>query len=212
MEHRLAAAPAAADAPAGPETPRERRRRRTREDLVAATLRVIGEVGDTDLTIDRVSAESGISRGTIYAHFPDGRDELLRGAYAELARELVTRTEATAALAADWRGSIVAHAEAMLDLAEDERIGHFFNVSGPALIVDGSARGIGSGASARLISAELAAASAAGLADPGLDADAVARLLVGAIRESAIAVSRDGADPVSARSAFARLVEGLARR
>lgn len=197
--------------PAAHETPRERRRRRTREDLVAATLRVIGEVGDGDLTIDRVSAESGISRGTIYAHFPDGRDELLRGAYAELARELVARTESAAALAADWQGSITAHAEAMLVLAGDARIGRFFNVSGPALIVDGAARGIGSGASARLIRDALAAASSAGQVDPALDAAATARLLVGAIRESAIAVARDGADPVASRAAFARLVEGLGR-
>ncbi|MBK0422491.1 TetR/AcrR family transcriptional regulator [Leucobacter sp. CSA2] len=207
-----AAAPRAAGGEARPETPRERRRRRTREDLVAATLQVIGEFGDADLTIDRVSAASGISRGTIYAHFPDGRDELLSGAYAELARDLIARTSSAAALATDWRDSIVAHAEAMLELAGDARIGHFFNVSGPALIVDGAARGIGSGASALMIRDELAAASAAGLIDPGLDAASTARLLVGAIRESAIAVVRDGADPAASLAAFGRLVAGLERR
>ena len=200
------------DAPARVETARERRRRRTRDDLVAATLRVIAAVGVDGLTIERVSAESGISRGTVYAHFPDGRDELLRGAYARLGHDLVERTRAAATEAGDWRASVVAHGRAMIDLARDERIGYFFNVSGPTLITDGAERGIGSGASAQMIRDALAAAREAGLVDGGFDTALVARLLVGALRESAIAVARDGADPAAALAAFARLVDGLAPR
>lgn len=197
-------------APGTDETPRERRRRRTREDLVAAALRVIAEVGVDGLTIDRVSAESGISRGTVYAHFPEGRDELLRGAYARLGHDLVDRTREAAASAEDWRESIIAHGRAMLDLAGDARIGHFFNVSGPALITAGDARGIGSGASARMIDDALRAARDARLVSEDFDAAVVARLLVGALREAAVAVARDGQDPAPHLAGFARLVDGLA--
>lgn len=207
---RLAAQSSEKERAIAQETPRERRRRRTREDLVAAALRVIEEVGVDGLTIERVSSESGISRGTVYAHFPDGRDELLRGAYASLGRDLVERTSSAATEALDWRASILAHGRALLDLASDERIGYFFNVSGPTLITDGAERGIGSGASARMIRDELLAARAEGLVGAGFDAAAAARLLVGALREAAVAVARDGADPGDALTAFGRLIDGLA--
>ncbi|PIJ49512.1 hypothetical protein BMH30_04480, partial [Leucobacter sp. OLES1] len=52
-----------------PLTLRERRQQRTRVELVDAVLAVIADDGVDALTIDRVSQESGISRGTIYAHF-----------------------------------------------------------------------------------------------------------------------------------------------
>lgn len=195
-----------------PTTLRERRQQRTREELVDAVLAVIGQSGLADTTIERVSAESGISRGTVYAYFPGGRDELLRAAYARLGHELVERTRAAVSAAGDWRGRIVAHARAMFDLAGDARIGHFYNVSGPTLIVDGAERGIGSGASIVMIREALEAAQGAGEVDAGVDADAVAALLVGAMREAAIGVAAGMRDADRSFAAFARLIDGLAAR
>lgn len=191
---------------------RERRQRRTREELVDAVLGVIAKRGLAEATIERVSAESGMSRGTVYAHFPGGRDELLRAAYARLGRELVERTRAAVSAVSDWRARIVAHARAMFDLAADARIGHFYNVSGPTLIVAGAERGIGSGASIVMIRETLEEAQRAGDVDPEVDADAVAALLVGAMREAAIGVAAGARDADRAYAAFARLVEGLAAR
>ncbi|QZY51695.1 TetR/AcrR family transcriptional regulator [Leucobacter tenebrionis] len=193
-------------------TLRERRQQRTREELVDAVLAVIGQSGLADTTIDRVSAESGISRGTVYAYFPGGRDELLRAAYARLGRGLVERTREAVSAAGDWRGRIVAHARAMFDLAGDARIGHFYNVSGPTLIVDGAERGIGSGSSIVMIREALEAAQTAGEVDAEVDADTVAALLVGAMREAAIGVAAGERDADRAFAAFARLIDGLAAR
>lgn len=190
---------------------RERRQRRTREELVDAVLAVIAERGLADATIDRVSAESGMSRGTVYAHFPGGRDDLLRAAYARLGGELVERTRAAVSAVSDWRARIVAHARTMFDLAADARIGHFYNVSGPTLIVAGAERGIGSGASIAMIRETLEEAQRAGGVDAEIDVDAMAALLVGALREAAMGVAAGALDADRAYAAFARLVDGLAR-
>lgn len=195
-----------------PLTLRERRQLRTRAELVDAVLSVIATDGLDALTIDRVSAESGVSRGTIYAHFSGGRDELLRAAYAQLGTDLVARTQAAVAQAADWRGRLTAHAGAMFDLAGDPRLGRFYNVSGPALITAGAERGIGSGASTAMIRETLEEAQRAGQVDSGADAEAVAVLLVGAIREAAVGVAAGTGDPGRAFAAFSRLLDGLAAR
>ncbi|MFT4231797.1 MAG: TetR/AcrR family transcriptional regulator [Leucobacter sp.] len=191
---------------------RERRQQRTRRELVDAVLAVVADVGLSETTIDRISAESGISRGTVYAHFPGGRDELLRAAYARLGRQLVERTREAVLGSDDWRGRIVAHARAMFDLAGDARLGHFYNVSGPTLVVDGAERGIGSGASVVSIRDALELAQAAGEIGAEVDAGVAAMLLVGALREAAVGVAAGAADPERASAAFARLVEGLALR
>lgn len=191
---------------------RERRQSRTREELVDAVLAVIAEGGLADATIDRVSAESGISRGTVYAHFPGGRDELLRASYARLGTQLAERTREAVAAAGDWQSRLVVHARALFDLAADARIGHFYNVSGPALLTRGPERGIGSGTSTGLIRETLEEAQRAGEVDAALDAEATAVLLVGALREAAIAVAAGTGDSERDYAAFARLVAGLAAR
>lgn len=195
-----------------PLTLRERRQQRTRVELVDAVLAVIAGDGVDALTIDRVSQESGISRGTIYAHFSGGRDELLRAAYARLGTDLVARTQEAVSQAADWRGRLAAHARAMFDLAGDPRLGRFYNVSGPALITDGAERGIGSAASAAMIREALEQAQSAGEVDPAVDAGAVAVLLVGSMREAAIGVAAGVADPERVFAAYSRLLDGLAAR
>lgn len=195
-----------------PLTLRERRQLRTRTDLVSAVLAVIAADGADALTIDRVGVESGISRGTIYAHFSGGRDELLRAAYARLGTDLVARTQAAVAQASGWKKRLTAHAATMFELAGDPHLGRFYNVSGPALITDGAERGIGSGASTAMIRQTLEEAQRSGEVDAEADAGAVAILLVGAMREAAIGVAGGTADPERAFAAFSRLLDGLAAR
>lgn len=191
-------------------TLRERRQQRTREELVDAVLSVIANGGLADATIDRVTAVSGISRGTVYAHFPGGRDELLRAAYATLGHDLVARTRAAVTAAEGWRAQLAAHAQALFDLAQDSNTGHFFNVSGPTLIVEGAERGIGSGASLVMIRETLEQAQSEGQVDPTFDVDAVAALLVGSIREAAIGVAAGVREADTVYAAFVRLIDGLA--
>lgn len=199
-----------ADLDTPPTTLRERRQLRTRHELVEAVLVVIAESGVDGATIERVSAQSGISRGTVYAHFPGGRDELLRAAYARLGVRLVERTRAAVSIAEGWQSQLAAHAREMFDLAADARLGHFFNVSGPTLITEGAERGIGSGASAVMLQEILAVAQERGEVSADVDAEATAILLVGALREAAIRVAAGDDAAERAYAAFARLGAGLA--
>src|SRR5262245_14844474 len=49
-----------------------------RDRLLAATYSCIARYGLAKTTVEDVVKQSGISRATIYRHFPGGRDELLR--------------------------------------------------------------------------------------------------------------------------------------
>lgn len=195
---------------------RERRRERTRDELIGTLLTIIAEDGVDTATIERMATRSGMARGTLYAHFPGGRDDLLRAAYARLTDELVARSRAAVSAASSWQDQLVALAREMIELAGDPRVGHFYNVSGPGLIATGPERGRGSGASVELVRGVLAEARADGELGQDVDEALTAALLVGALREAAIAVAsggtRDGggADPARMLAAFARLVAGLA--
>ncbi|MDJ0350453.1 TetR/AcrR family transcriptional regulator [Cryobacterium sp. PH29-G1] len=191
-------------------TLRERRFQRTRQELVDAVLAAVGEYGIEGVTIDRVAEHAGLSRGTIYAHYPAGRDELLRAAYAALGHDVAARTRARVLEAGSWQARLVAHASVMYELARVERIGYFFNVSGPALIPEGEERGIGSSASVALMRETLVAAREEGTLAADVPPDSIAILLVGAVREAAAAVASGACDASEAEEGFARLVEGLA--
>jgi AcrR family transcriptional regulator len=58
-----------------------------RDRVLAAAYTCVTRFGLAKTTIDDVVKESGVSRATIYRHFPGGRDELLQATVAwELAR------------------------------------------------------------------------------------------------------------------------------
>jgi AcrR family transcriptional regulator len=60
-----------------------------RERVLAGAYGCVGRFGIAKTTVDDVARESGISRATIYRHFPGGRDELLRATVSwELGRYL----------------------------------------------------------------------------------------------------------------------------
>lgn len=50
----------------------------THEAAISATYRCVARYGMTKTTVEDIVKESGISRASIYRHFPGGRDELLR--------------------------------------------------------------------------------------------------------------------------------------
>ncbi len=59
----------------------------TRERLLESTYQCVARYGMSKTTMDDVVGESGLSRATVYRHFPGGRDELLRSTVGwELAR------------------------------------------------------------------------------------------------------------------------------
>lgn len=49
----------------------------TREKMLASAVEVMRERGAAGVTIDAVLARSGAPRGSVYYHFPDGRNQIL---------------------------------------------------------------------------------------------------------------------------------------
>ena len=189
---------------------RERRREQTRNDLATAGLEIISAEGVDAATIDRLAAQAGMSRGTVYAHFEGGREEVLQEAYRRIGRELVSRAQRLAKSAATWQDRVMAYARAMVELTEDHHRGYFYNVAGPALFGSRVERGEGSSASLAAIRNELLLAQQRGEVDGNVDTDEMAVLLTGCLREAGIEIARDAMKPKKFLTAFQRLLDGLA--
>ncbi|MFV0535379.1 MAG: TetR/AcrR family transcriptional regulator [Cumulibacter sp.] len=89
----------------------------TRQRMVRSTVELLRERGATATTIDRVLADSGAPRGSVYHHFPGGRSQLVREAVATATVPMVTAIESAAVnddvikavegLFAGWRLGVV---------------------------------------------------------------------------------------------------------
>lgn len=64
-------------------------RRGTKQRMLISATTLLREKGARGMTIDAVLADSGAPRGSVYHHFPGGRDQLLREA-AHFATDFIT--------------------------------------------------------------------------------------------------------------------------
>ncbi len=62
---------------------------KTRDRMLTSTISLLRERGSNGVTVDAVLAHSGAPRGSVYHHFPGGREELLL-ASVERAGEIVS--------------------------------------------------------------------------------------------------------------------------
>ncbi|MFT4220560.1 MAG: TetR/AcrR family transcriptional regulator [Microbacterium sp.] len=196
----------------GGSTLRQRQHERTRGDVVRAALRLIAANGTRGMTIDGIVSEAGISRGTLYAHFPDGQGDVVRAAYDQLGEEVLASGAARAALHDDWIGRLTAHAEAMVDLAEEPELGFFYNISGPGRLGLDHQSGVGSRGHRAVFHDELAAAQRDGRIPADIDVAATALLMVGMMRQTGIDVARDSSLGPRCLGAFRAILAALARR
>lgn len=187
---------------------RERQQRRTHQDLVQATLDVISELGLRHATIQRITSRAGTSRATLYAHFPEGRDQVYAHAYRTLGNRLIHRAEQLAAEQPDWVSRLCAYVQAMVELASHQKLGLFYNVSGPRL-AGMKYRGSGSQRTLDVFVDELRTAKSSNEISPDLDIESIAALLVGCIREAGIDTSRDPEVATQRLAAFRQLLEAL---
>ncbi|MEA5456384.1 TetR/AcrR family transcriptional regulator [Sinomonas sp. JGH33] len=187
---------------------RERQRARTQSDILEAVIEVIASSAADGPLIEQIAAEAGVSRATLYAHFPGGMDELATKAYERAALRFIERVRELQAVAGTWSNRIVAHGRAMVDIAERGPLGRFYNVSAARYASVAAVSGIGSQASHDDFVAELSAARDLGeLAD--VDLDETAHLLTGAVRVIGVRAAESPALGLASLHAFERLVEGL---
>lgn len=173
-----------------------------RGDIVAATLRLIEAEGLDGVSIERIAEEAEVARATIYAHFPDGRDAMLRAAYEEAGAVLVAKTREGAAAIASWEERIVHYARTMIEFSRSPTIGRFYSVTGPALVGFRETGGAGSRGYREDIRAALSSAQRDGELTPDADPEALAVLIASSLRDAGIAAALH---PESAE----RYVEGV---
>lgn len=96
----------------------------TKSRMVASAVTLLRERGAAGVTIDAVLADSGAPRGSVYHHFPGGRDELLMTG-ATAAAKFITRLIDAAAADGDPATAIDAFVEFWRQslLASDYRAG-----------------------------------------------------------------------------------------
>ena len=61
----------------------------SRDRMIAAATRLLARDGLEGTSFSTVLAESGAPRGSIYHHFPEGKDQLVREAVEEVGRRFV---------------------------------------------------------------------------------------------------------------------------
>lgn len=64
---------------------RERNHLRTRDEILIAASILMGERAADTITVEDIALLAGVSRGTIYTYFSDGRDQVVRDAYLRTA-------------------------------------------------------------------------------------------------------------------------------
>lgn len=188
---------------------RERQQVRAKEDLLLATLGIISAEGSDSVSIERVTQDAGMSRGTLYAHCPGGRDEILLRAYEHIGKRFIEAATELTECRDDWMDRISGYAEAMAELCSDSQIGFFYNISGPNLLGFSAGRGRGSRAALNFINNELTRAIREGEVDAGIDVEGTAILLTGSLREMGMAVARNIDMAGSLLAAFKRILVGL---
>lgn len=162
---------------------RERNRLRTRSDVLDATAELLGLRGYAGTTLEDVSRLAGLSRGTVYAHFPGGREELVREVYLRVAEAVHAKGLALREVTNDAAGRITALARAYVE-ATSTPAGRFYGLMGPEVVPVLAGVRRTSESFEELIRVDLTAARASGKLKEGSDIEALAAALSGAIRES----------------------------
>jgi AcrR family transcriptional regulator len=98
----------------------ERRRERTRRQLLAAATRVLAAKGLHDTKISDIAAAADVGVGTFYLHFPD-KETLFDAVVDDTVVRLKATVDAVRADAADARDEILAANAAFFRFAQENR-------------------------------------------------------------------------------------------
>ncbi|KAA9085011.1 TetR/AcrR family transcriptional regulator [Microbacterium radiodurans] len=192
-----------------PRTARERRREQTRRELVEAARAIIDDDGVDAVSIERLVAAAGVARATVYAHFPEGRDEVLRAAYDETGRVLLAHARASAADLRSWQDRVLHYARTMIEFSASPTTGRFYSVSGPALVGFREAGGAGSRGYREDIASFLEQARTDGDLRADADPAALAVLLSSSLRDAGIAAATDPSSAERYIAAVGLILDGL---
>lgn len=170
---------------------RERNRVRTTNEILDAAAVLLGEPAGHPFTLEDLAQRAGVSRGTIYAYFERGRDEIVVAVYVRAATHVRERAELLRAEQTEPADRVAALARGFLEIAA-QPTGRFYGAVRPevaAIVADHL--GSTSGRVSELILEDLKLAEAGGRPADDLDASLLATLISGAIRAAGERASRE---------------------
>ncbi|MBW8814701.1 MAG: TetR/AcrR family transcriptional regulator [Caulobacterales bacterium] len=185
------------------------RREATRTGILLAARRLFATEGFAAASVDRIAAEAGVAKGAVYHHFPTKEAvfaEVLEAVSQEVAAEV-----ARAALGApDVLAMLTVGSRAYFAATSSPDIHRILLEDGPAVLGWTRWREIDARHFGASLPAILERAMADGLIAPQPTAP-MARLLLGAMTEAAMAAAQGQADAADCVDALERLVNGLRR-
>lgn len=187
---------------------RERHRTRARGDILDAVVQVYAEESGSGAVIEQIATAAGLSRATLYSHFPGGLDELIVAAYESVGEEFLRQTEKRLEGREDWRARIMTHAEVMAAWGTDPHLGVFYNVVAPRFLPSTDDAGVGSSTTRQLAESEITQAQRAGEVAGDIDPVALAAMLTGCVRVIGIEAAQSRSDAAAYVEAFRALLNG----
>ena len=161
------------------------RRAATRGAILQAAGELFSRQGFAATTVDEIAAAAGVAKGAVYHHFP-AKEAMFEAVFEETSLVLVRRVMAASMNARDVLDGMVVGSRAYFAACAEPAVGQVILRDGPTVLGWEKWRRIDSEHFGRMIPAALGAAM-----DQGLLArrpvEPLARLLVGAVTEAAVA-------------------------
>ncbi len=182
----------------------------TRAALVAAARELFAERGYAGVGTEEIVGRAGVTRGALYHHFTD-KEDLMRAVLHDLSRELAEASAAAALRETDQWRQILAAVDAFLDACMDPAIQRIMMTDAPSVLGWDEWREIDTQYGLGLVKASLEQAMETGLIERQ-PVDPLAHLLVGALDEAAMYISRADDSEAARREmgdSIERMLDGL---
>ncbi len=189
------------------------RRAATRGAILKAAEDLFSARGFAATTVDEIAVAAGVAKGAVYHHFP-AKESVFEAVFEDVSRALVRRVIAASSQARDVLDGMVVGSRAYFAACAEPAMGRIILRDGPAVLGWERWRQIDSEHFGRMIPVALAAAMDQGLL-PRQPVDPLARLLVGAVTEAAVACAASSDPAETGRAhvvALETVIEGLRRR
>ncbi|HEV2362792.1 MAG TPA: TetR/AcrR family transcriptional regulator [Caulobacteraceae bacterium] len=182
------------------------RREATRGAILVAAERLFGQTGFAGVSVDDIAAAAGVAKGAVYHHFAS-KEALFEAVFERAAAELQQRVHAAAAGSGDFLRRLSASARAYFEACAADPFERIILKDGPAVLGWDRWRQIDERYFLAMLPAGLEAAMAAGQIRRQ-PAPPLARLLIGALTEAAVACAAAD-DPAGAGRELARALDSL---
>jgi AcrR family transcriptional regulator len=182
------------------------RRTATRGAILDAAGNLFSGQGFAATSVDAVAAAAGVAKGAVYHHFAS-KEAIFEAVFEETSTALARRVAAVSAGARDSLDAMVVGSRAYFDACAEPAVGRIILRDGPAVLGWERWRQIDAEHFGRMIPAALDAAMEQGLM-PRQPVGPLARLLVGAVTEAAVACAASD-DPAGTGRAHVAALEAV---